>query len=79
MVANSGKQIEYTVGVLNAAEKTDRAAFDKAMTGLLKTLQNINLVMDTMWKRSKPEDYNHFRTFIMGTKNQVSATLEYVW
>mmetsp|Transcript_37877 Transcript_37877/g.33893 ORF Transcript_37877/g.33893 Transcript_37877/m.33893 type:complete len:224 (-) Transcript_37877:247-918(-) len=26
--------------------------------------------METMWVRSKPEDYNHFRTFILGIKNQ---------
>ena len=26
--------------------------------------------MNTMWKESLPEDYDNFRTFIMGTKNQ---------
>lgn len=33
----------------------------------MKTIQK---VMHTMWEESVPSDYNYFRTFIMGTKNQ---------
>jgi indoleamine 2,3-dioxygenase len=37
---------------------------------MLKVLKIINKKMDTMWDHSQPVDYNSFRTFIMGTKNQ---------
>ncbi|KAJ3114179.1 hypothetical protein HDU96_002445 [Phlyctochytrium bullatum] len=70
MVANTGDLVKSTLGVLAAAERNDRAAFDQEMRGMLTTMQKINGVMDTMWKHSETSSYLRFRTFIMGTKNQ---------
>lgn len=70
MVAHSGSQIKHTVQALQAVAKDDRAVFNQEMRGLLSTLQAINRTMDTMWGHSAPEDYQKFRTFIMGTKSQ---------
>ena len=58
------------MNVLNAAQKKDRKSFDSALVALKGNLQGINYEMETMWSRSKNEDYNNFRTFIMGTKSQ---------
>ena len=71
MVAHSGNQVKHILGSIQAAEKKNRALFDSEMRGLLSAMQSINRVMDTMWNHSSPEDYLKFRTFIMGTKNQV--------
>lgn len=40
------------------------------MKHLVEVMKTIQKEMHTMWTESKPEDYDNFRTFIMGTKNQ---------
>ncbi|KAF7727434.1 hypothetical protein EC973_007503 [Apophysomyces ossiformis] len=70
MVSHSPNLVRYAVGVLDATERGDRAAFDMQMSGLNETYETINNEMEMMWSRSMPEDYIKFRTFIMGTKNQ---------
>lgn len=70
MVAHSGDVVKYSLASLDAVEKKDRKALDTAFTGLLNAFRRIQNVMDTMWKHSLPGDYDDFRTFIMGTKNQ---------
>lgn len=72
MVAHTGDQVKHTVGALNAIKENNRAEFVSHLQGLHNTLKKINKTMDTMWSHSSPEDYLKFRTFIMGTKNQVS-------
>jgi indoleamine 2,3-dioxygenase len=72
MVAHSGNQVKHTLGALNAIKENNRSEFIHHLQGLLDTLKKINKTMDTMWSHSSPEDYLKFRTFIMGTKNQVS-------
>lgn len=62
--------VRQTINVLNAAQEKDQESFDSALAALKSNLQDINQEMETMWSRSKNEDYNNFRTFIMGTKNQ---------
>lgn len=42
----------------------------QGMQQMLTAMQKINKEMDTMWKKSIPTDYDNFRTFIMGIKNQ---------
>lgn len=71
MVSYSPYLVRYAVGALDAAEKGDRARFDQQLAGLNETYESINREMEMMWTRSLPEDYIKFRTFIMGTKNQV--------
>lgn len=71
MVSYSPGLVRYAVGTLNAAESNDRVKFDSQMSGLFETYESINKEMEMMWSRSVPEDYVKFRTFIMGTKNQV--------
>ena len=72
MVSYSPYLVRYAVNALRAVESGDRARFDQNMAGLNETYESINKEMEMMWSRSMPEDYIKFRTFIMGTKNQVS-------
>lgn len=71
MVSHSPGLVRYAVNSLNAIELNDRVKFDSQMSGLFETYESINKEMEMMWSRSVPEDYVKFRTFIMGTKNQV--------
>jgi indoleamine 2,3-dioxygenase len=71
MVSYSPRLVSYAVGALDAVEAKDRAKFDSQMAGLNETYESVNKEMEMMWSRSMPEDYIKFRTFIMGTKNQV--------
>lgn len=71
MVSYSPSLVRYATGALEAVEANDRKKFDNQMAGLNETYENINREMEMMWSRSMPEDYIKFRTFIMGTKNQV--------
>ncbi|KAG0177020.1 hypothetical protein DFQ29_005344 [Apophysomyces sp. BC1021] len=70
MVSHSPNLVRYSVGVLDAAQRGDRASFDMQLAGLNETYETVNNEMEMMWSRSLPEDYIKFRTFIMGTKNQ---------
>lgn len=72
MVSYSPHLVRYAVNALRSVESGDRARFDQSMAGLNETYESINKEMEMMWSRSVPEDYIKFRTFIMGTKNQVS-------
>ena len=40
------------------------------MIGLKETMKKILTQMNTMWKQSKVERFNEFRTFFMGIQNQ---------
>lgn len=77
MVAHSPKLIKYVMGALEALEKKDRVKFDQQLAGMNETYECINGEMELMWGRSLPEDYVDFRTFIMGTKNQVNIYINY--
>ncbi|RUS20334.1 hypothetical protein BC937DRAFT_95472 [Endogone sp. FLAS-F59071] len=70
MVAYSGDLIQHATDSLDAASRRDRLAFNRAMKCLNDTYELINSEMEFMWSRSEPGDYQKFRTFIMGTKNQ---------
>lgn len=51
---------------LEAASANDRAGFNQSMKAIVQTMSQINQVMEEMWAKSLPEDYNKFRAFIMG-------------
>ncbi|KAJ3177489.1 hypothetical protein HDU85_005856 [Gaertneriomyces sp. JEL0708] len=70
MVAHSGKQVSSILSALDAAAQNSRSDFTQALKRLLSTMETINAEMETMWTKSRPGGYTHFRTFIMGTKNQ---------
>lgn len=70
MLQHSNKLVKYTREILAAAERKDRLAFDKGLQDQLTNSQKINKEMNRMWEGSRPEGYNDFRTFIMGTKSQ---------
>lgn len=70
MVAHTKDIVKYCLEILEHARNTDRNAFNNALRNYQQTMRKINMEMDTMWKRSKPEDYEKFRTFIMGIKGQ---------
>eukprot|EP01031_Cornospumella_fuschlensis_P028530 gene28530-34440_t len=70
MVAHSGRQVKAVQDVLEAASAKNRVALDKGMDDLLQVMNDINGVMETMWKRSRSDSYNTFRAYIMGTKSQ---------
>ncbi len=71
MVAHTGNQVKHIHQALEAIKQNKRLVFTQELKNLLATLQKINRAMDTMWSHSAPDDYLKFRTFIMGTKNQV--------
>lgn len=75
MVAYSPQLVNYAVGALEAVENKDRENFNLNMAGLNEIYETINREMEMMWSRSLPDDYQKFRTFIMGTKNQVRIKL----
>lgn len=70
MVAKTPKLVKATFSVLQAVQERNREDFDASMEEFGSVLQDINAVMEEMWARSKPADYQKFRTFIMGVKNQ---------
>ncbi|CAG8623988.1 19643_t:CDS:10, partial [Cetraspora pellucida] len=70
MVAYSGNLVRWTMETLNSVEQQDRFKSNNALKNLNETMFSINQEMETMWKRSNPDDYLKFRTFIMGSKNQ---------
>ena len=60
--------VKYTGKFIEAIEnfiKTKKNAME-----IFKTIELINSEMSTMWKKSYPNDYLGFRTFIFGIKNQ---------
>lgn len=70
MVAHTNKLVQHCLDILEHARNRDREAFNAALKGYQQTMRRINTEMETMWKHSKPEDYEKFRTFIMGIKGQ---------
>ena len=70
MVKHSGQLVKGAVNALEACGNDDRYAFDEGMEGVVKALVEVNSVMDGMWKKSKPNDYTSFRTFIFGITKQ---------
>ncbi|KAF3924180.1 hypothetical protein ABW21_db0200520 [Orbilia brochopaga] len=53
---------------MDAAERTEM--FRVGLQDTLQSLKKVNVVMDEMWQKSKPEDYASFRVFIFGIHSQ---------
>ncbi|MCJ1402434.1 hypothetical protein MMC11_005654 [Xylographa trunciseda] len=70
MVQNSGPLVAGATAALAAAASNNRLAFEKSMEAVITALTKVNHVMNTMWNKSKPGDYNSFRTFIFGITSQ---------
>ncbi|KAI9726649.1 MAG: hypothetical protein M1834_008962 [Cirrosporium novae-zelandiae] len=70
MVAHSPHLVLGALKVLSACERKDRDAFNEGLIEVTEALKKINTVMEEMWSKSKPAEYNSFRTFIFGIKNQ---------
>ncbi|KAL2042098.1 hypothetical protein N7G274_005286 [Stereocaulon virgatum] len=70
MVKHSGQLVKGAVNSLKACSTGDREAFNDGLEGVVKALVEVNAVMDGMWKKSKPNDYTSFRTFIFGITKQ---------
>lgn len=70
MVAHTPKLVSACFKILDAVKSKDRDAFNKSLDDYRSVMSTINREMETMWARSKHEDYQKFRTFIMGVKNQ---------
>ena len=66
MVKNSGPLIAGAMKLLEAAQVNNRAAFNMGMRKVVTAMTKVNQVMDTMWNKSKPNEYNNYRTFIFG-------------
>ena len=71
MVAHTKRLVRHVITALDAISKDDRFTFEQSLAKLVDTMQSINACMEKMWKRSSPADYMKFRTFILGTKNQM--------
>lgn len=75
MVRNSGPLVAGTVDCLDVVEaqkqtQQNRAAFNDGLQRIVSALTRINGVMETMWAKSRPEQYTSFRTFIFGITSQ---------
>lgn len=70
MVQNSGLLVQGAVNTLSACGNGNRKAFNAGLEGVVEAMVKVNGVMDGMWKKSKPNDYNSFRTFIFGITKQ---------
>ena len=70
MVQHSGDLVKYVQQSLDDCRSDNREGFRNSLKKMLETLKIINVKMNTMWDFSRPKDYDNFRTFIMGTKNQ---------
>lgn len=70
MVQHSGPLVEGVVDSLEACNENDRDAFDAGLLKVVTAMQKVNKVMEGMWAKSKPNDYNTFRTFIFGITSQ---------
>ncbi|KAL9103745.1 MAG: hypothetical protein Q9163_001249 [Psora crenata] len=70
MVKHSGTLVRAAMEALDGCEKQDRQMFNDGLRTLVEGMKEVNAVMESMWKRSKPNDYNSFRTFIFGITKQ---------
>ncbi|CAK7265463.1 hypothetical protein SEPCBS57363_001596 [Sporothrix epigloea] len=71
MVRNSGPLVAGTCDCLDVVDKhQSRAAFNAGLAQVAVALTRINSVMETMWAKSRPEQYTSFRTFIFGITSQ---------
>ncbi|MCJ1272812.1 hypothetical protein MMC21_000601 [Puttea exsequens] len=70
MVRHSGKLVDGAANALSACGKSDRKLFNDGLEAVVQAMIEVNGVMDGMWKKSKPNDYNSFRTFIFGITKQ---------
>ncbi|KAF1918431.1 hypothetical protein BDU57DRAFT_556012 [Ampelomyces quisqualis] len=70
MVKESGALVRGATDMLDACAARDRERFNEGLCTLVGGLSKVNAVMNTMWKRSKPNGYTSFRTFIFGITSQ---------
>jgi indoleamine 2,3-dioxygenase len=70
MVQNSGPLIAGVVSALNACAANDRPSFIDGLEIIVQAMTKVNSVMDTMWDKSRANDYTSFRTFIFGITSQ---------
>lgn len=85
MVRHSGPLVAGAVASLDACRRSTlsssstrtemtglsaRQSLNVSLSQMLAALKKINATMETMWKRSKPDDYTSFRTFIFGITKQ---------
>ncbi|MCJ1316776.1 hypothetical protein MMC15_002097 [Xylographa vitiligo] len=70
MVQNSGPLVAGATAALAAVTSNSRPVFEQSIETIVTALTKVNRVMNTMWNKSKPGDYNSFRTFIFGITSQ---------
>ncbi|KAJ7157190.1 hypothetical protein C8R46DRAFT_1293681 [Mycena filopes] len=70
MVQNSGPLVAGVVSCLSACASDDRASFTDGLETIVQAMTTVNSVMDTMWDKSRANDYTSFRTFIFGITSQ---------
>ncbi|KAI8055930.1 hypothetical protein BDF22DRAFT_672942 [Syncephalis plumigaleata] len=70
MVRYSNELVTASIRSLDAVEADDRESFNSAMQDVRLVYSKIINNLVTMWRRSNPDRYLSYRTFIMGTKNQ---------
>jgi len=63
MVKESGGLVTGALGVLDGCSQNDRSMLNTGLDEMLTSLQKINKVMEGMWRKSKPSEYNNFRTY----------------
>lgn len=67
---HSGNLVKAGMNVLNAASADNRKEFNAGLSLMRDTLIYMNQEFERMYIESNPNDYNIFRTFILGIQNQ---------
>jgi len=67
---HSGMLVKTGLDVLKYAELEEREHFNSSLREMKEVMMYMNQEFERMYYESDPLDYNTFRTFIMGIKNQ---------
>ncbi|KAF2675368.1 indoleamine 2,3-dioxygenase family protein [Microthyrium microscopicum] len=70
MVRHSGELVDGSLQVIQSCADGNRDNFNAGLAKVVSAMTKINKTMNLMWNKSKPGDYNSFRTFIFGIAKQ---------
>ncbi|KAK4091111.1 hypothetical protein Purlil1_4691 [Purpureocillium lilacinum] len=78
MVKLSGPLVHSTLKAFEAASKAttplgtieERTLLNEALSSMVQAVSNLNVLMKSIYERSKPSEYNNFRTFMFGIASE---------
>lgn len=67
MERNSGKLVRSAYQIFRTCENKKRSEFDSAIASLVDILSQLNIDMERMWEGLNPKNFNHFRSYLLGS------------